>query len=137
LIIFALVNGFLILGSVGGQVVTFSNQGVVKTINVGVYWDVECLNVVNTVDWGTVEPGEDKIVDVFIRNEGNSDAVLRIQASNWFPSEFSQFATLSCSHQGQVIEVGRILKASFILSLNRTVQDITDFGFDILIEASG
>ena len=137
LIVFALVNTFLIAGITGTRLVIFQNTAIVKSINVGVYSDADCSSIVNAIDWGKIEPGEDKIVDVFIRNEGNSDVILQIRAVDWSPPEVSQYATLKCTHQGQIIEVGGTVKVSLILSLNSTVTEIANFSFDIMIEASG
>ena len=37
---------------------TLSSTGTVKAINVQVFWDSDCTQIINEIDWGLIEPGE-------------------------------------------------------------------------------
>src|SRR3990170_7137218 len=68
-----------------------SNQGSLKTVGVGVYWDSGLTNRVSSIDWGLLEPGSNVNKTVYARNEGNAAAVLSMTTSNWSPSNASTY----------------------------------------------
>jgi len=116
---------------------TISNVGSVKTIGVGVYWDENCTSGVSFIDWGMLEPGSSENVTVYVRNEGNSVAILSMETSNWNPSNASNYITLSWNYGGQSINIGGIVKVTFTLSVSASIEGITSFSFDILIVGTG
>ena len=48
--------------------------GVGKSIDL--YWDPSCMNIVQSIDWGTLVAGEIKNVTVYVRNEGAGNTIL-------------------------------------------------------------
>ena len=116
---------------------TISNVGEVQAVGVGVYWDQSCTNEVSSINWGIIEPGSSKNVTVYIRNEGNSVASLTMNASNWNPSNASDYIDLSWDYQGQDINVSDVLEVTFTLIISAEIQGITSFSFDIVIVGSG
>ncbi len=134
LIVLAIVNGFLIANTASTQFVVFRNTAIVKSIDIGVYWDVDCTSPVEAIDWGIIEPGENKTVDVYVRNEGNSELVLSIWAANWSSPEVEHYINFTSDYQGQPIGVDGAIRVALILSLSWDVRDITAFSFDVVIE---
>jgi hypothetical protein len=61
---------------------TIPNVGVVKAVGVGGYWDATSTNKVSSIDWGVLDPGSNKNVTVYIRNEGNSAVSLTMSRSS-------------------------------------------------------
>ena len=116
---------------------TISNVGEVQAIGVGIYWDQSCTTEVSSINWGIIEPGSSKNVTIYIRNEGNSVASLTMNASNWNPSNASDYIDLSWDYQGQVINVSEVLEVTFTLVISSEIQGITSFSFDIVIVGSG
>jgi len=114
-----------------------SNVGEVKAIGVGIYWDQTCTTEVSSINWGIIEPGSSKNVTVYIRNEGNSVASLTMNASNWNPSNASDYIDLSWNYEGQVINVNEVLEVTFTLTISTEIQGIISFSFDIVIIGSG
>lgn len=51
---------------------TVSNVGSITAIGVGIYWNQETTEQVSSIDRGTFEPGSNKSVTVYIKNEGDS-----------------------------------------------------------------
>lgn len=137
LVVLAMVNGFLIASITSTQFVVFRNTAIVKSINIGVYWDVDCLSPVEGVDWGIIEPGENKTVVVYVRNEGNSELFLSIWAANWSSPEVELYMSFTSDYQGQPVGVGDAIPVALILSMSRDVEDITAFSFDVVIETRG
>ncbi|MCW3986009.1 MAG: hypothetical protein NWE91_06345 [Candidatus Bathyarchaeota archaeon] len=137
LIVLAIVNGFLIANTASTQLVVFRNTAIVKSINIGVYRDVDCTSPVEAIDWGIIEPGENMTIDVYVRNEGNSELVLSIWAANWSSPEVEHYMNFTSDYQDQPIGVGDALPVALILSLSWDVRDITAFSFDVIIETRG
>jgi len=137
LIIMLLVNLILVASIASSQLRIFQNTAIVKSINIGVYNDVNCTSQLFGVDWGIIEPGQNKTVLAYIRNEGNWEATLSIWAANWSSSEAEQHMSFSTNYQGQLLEVGEVLPILLILSVASETQNVDSFGFDIVIEASG
>jgi len=119
------------------QNTTISNVGEVKGIGVGIYWDQSCTTEVSSINWGTIEPGSSKNVTVYIRNEGNSVVNLTMYASNWNPSNASDYIDLSWDYGGQSIDVSEVLEVTFTLVISTEIQGITSFSFDIVVIGSG
>ena len=116
---------------------TIPNVGVVKAVGVGVYWDAALTNKVSSIDWGVLDPGSNKNVTVYIRNEGNSAVSLTMNTANWNPSTASNYMTLTWNYGGQSINVGAVIQVKLTLSVSASVAGITNFSFDINIVASG
>ena len=159
LLIFVVVNALLIVGTTSVRIVNFGNIATIKAINVGVYWDANCTLPVTEspgispggevplgsseppgIDWGLIEPGERKSVDVYVRNEGNSEVVLDITAVDWTPENAVNYIGLTSDYQGQLLGVtseDSTLKVSLILVVSPYIQNVTVFSFQIVIEAIG
>jgi hypothetical protein len=116
---------------------TISSGGAVKAIGVMVYSDVNVTNRLTSIDWGVVEPGEDKNVICYIRNEGNFAVTLSLLTENWSPSNASQYITLSWNYDGHSIGLGEIVEVTINLDVSDSVSGITDFSFDLVIVGSG
>jgi len=143
IILVAIVVGsflFIISASILAQVLyttTFSTYGNVITAGVGVYWDDECTNPVDSINWASVEPGGVKDRACYIRNEGNSAKVLSFETSNWNPSSAQNYMTLSWNYGGQFINPNDVVKVRFTLSVSNSITGITRYSFDITVIGSG
>jgi len=116
---------------------TISNAGSVKAIGLGVYWDQACTNSVPSIAWGVLEPGQNKSVTIYIKNEGNAAATLVLTTSNWNPTTTSDCMTVSWDYSGQTLSVSEVINVTLTLSVSATVEGITSFSFDITITATG
>ena len=114
-----------------------SSQGSIKTIGVGVYSDSGCTNKLSSIDWGTLEPGANKNVTTYIRNEGTSTMTLSLSTSNWNPTSASQYITLSWDYGGKSLAVNEVLKVIFTLKISASTTGITSYSFDITITGTG
>ena len=133
--IFVLLNG-TVMGTLLGRV-TLPNVGSVKAIGVGVYWDSSCSNQVTSINWGTVQPGSTKNMNVYIKNEGNAPETLSLETQNWSPAIASTYISLTWDYNGQVINVGGVIQVKLTLSVLNAIEGVTNFSFDIVITGSG
>lgn len=113
------------------------SDGTVKTIGVSAYSDAGCTNTLTSIDWGVLEPGENKNETCYVRNEGNSAVNLSLLTENWIPSNASDYIGLSWNYDGQSIDPGEAVEVTFTLVVSDSVSGITDFSFDIVIVGSG
>jgi hypothetical protein len=116
---------------------TVPGAGRVKGIGVGIYWNSACTNQTSSIDWGLIEPGSNKTVIVYVRNEGNSVATLSQSTQNWNPSTASSYMTLSWNYTGQTLYVNQTFQTGLTLVVSPTVSGIANFSFDITITATG
>jgi len=114
-----------------------SNVGRIKTIGVGVYKDVECLEALTSIDWGVLEPSETKTYSCFVRNEANVPIILNMTCENWNPVNASSFIFLGWDYAGDMLEVNEVLNVVFRLNISGDISGIYSFSFDILIMGIG
>jgi hypothetical protein len=129
-----------ILGTVSSALQTsrtISNMGLVRGIGVGIYWDSACTNQTSSVNWGLLDPGSNKTVTIYVRNEGNVAATLSKTAQNWNPSSASTYITLNWNYAGQTLAVYQVLQVNLSLTVSPTISGITNFTFDITVTATG
>jgi hypothetical protein len=112
-------------------------RGAVKAVGVGVFWDVNCTNVVTEIDWGLVEPGSHVNATIYLKNEGNAPITLSLDTENWNPSNASDYITLSWSYAGQTMNPGTVININLILMVSSNITGITNFSFDIIITGFG
>jgi hypothetical protein len=84
-----------------------------------------------------LDPGSNKTVTVYVRNEGNSAATLSRATQNWNPSTASSYMTLTWNYAGQTLSVNQVLQIRLTLAVSSAVSGITSFSFDIVITATG
>ena len=116
---------------------TISSTGSVKGIGVGIYWDSACTNRVSSITWGVIDPGSNKTMTVYVRNEGNSVVTLSRTAQNWNPATSPTYMTLNWNYAGQTLSINQVLQIRFTLVVSPTISGITNFAFDILVTATG
>ena len=134
--VFVLAAGDMVMSALLERL-TLPGAGTVKAIGVGVYWDSDCTNQVTTIDFGLIEPGSTKNVAVFIRNEESSPAMLSLETENWNPSNATDYMSLTWDDAGEVIDVDEVVQVTLSLSVSDTIEEITNFSFDIVIIGSG
>ena len=115
---------------------TLSSTGTIETIGVGVYTDFQCNTPLSSIPWGTLEPGESQSVICYIKNEGTSPSTLSMYTSNWSPSSAENYLTLSWNYNGQSINLGDSVQVTFTLTVDASIEGITNFSFDITIVGS-
>ena len=114
-----------------------SSSGIVKAVNVEVYWDQGGTQIVDYIDWGFAEPGDTVSKTVFVKNSGNAPLTLGLSYSDWVPIEAGDFITLAWDQEGTTINAGDVQQAVLTLSISDDINGITDFSFNIVIEGNG
>ena len=128
--------GGIVLGQLTSSA-TVSNTGTVKSVGVGIYSDIDCLNSVNSIDWGVIEPGEQIVKSIYIRNDGNADVQLYLTVENWVPATAANYVTLTWDCEGQTLTPNQVKHANLTLSISSSAESITGFAFDMVISGMG
>ena len=136
LLALALIGSFGVYGLLTSSR-NISSSGTVKAINVEVYWDQGCTQIVENVDWGYAEPGDAVSRTIYIKNSGNVPLTLGLSYSDWIPVEAGDFITLEWDQEGSTINAGDIQQAALTLTISDVITGVTDFSFNIVIEGSG
>jgi cytochrome c oxidase assembly protein Cox11 len=111
--------------------------GTIKTVGVGAYWDRNCTQKATVLDWGVLEPGQNKSVIIYVRNESTVHISLSLSTGNWTPSNASTFMALTWSFTGQFVKQGDVAKVTLFLMVSKQIKGVGAFGFDIVIAGSG
>jgi hypothetical protein len=132
----ALVGGLAVSGILSASR-TIESSGTIKAINVQVYWDSECTQVVSEVDWGFCDPDSIVTKTVYVKNTGNTPMTLSMSYSGWDPAEAGDYMSLSWDKEGEQITADEVVTAVLSLSISETITGITEFSFNIVIEGTG
>jgi len=116
---------------------TISSTGSIKSINVEVYWDYECTQVIDEIDWGQAMPGEDIVKTVYVKNSGNSPITLSLSYSAWSPVEAGNYLSLAWNREGSIVNAGSVRSAVLTLSVDNSISGISGYSFNIVIQGSG
>ena len=124
----------VILGAITGMFDTSKTvHANVMGIGAEIYWDQDCTNRTLQFDFGSIEPGSNKTLALYIRNEGDSAAHLSIVASDWAPPVASSYMSLNWNYSGQILSVGQVIPLELTLAVSPNITGITDFSFDTTI----
>ncbi len=103
--------------------------------SIDVYSDAQCMSIVGSIDWGTLSPGENKNVIVYVRNEGEASVVLSVNCYNWTPTQASNYMKISSDYAGTPLQPGQVLPLTLTLAVNQSISQITDFGVSVDISS--
>jgi predicted membrane channel-forming protein YqfA (hemolysin III family) len=112
---------------------TFSNTGTVNAIGVGVYSDAACTNVLSSVSWGTMNPGDTPTQTIYVLNNGTIPVTLTMTYGSWSPSSAGSYITLTWNQQNTQLAVGAVATAVLTLNVSSATSGVTSFNFDITI----
>jgi archaellum component FlaG (FlaF/FlaG flagellin family) len=107
--------------------------GRVVTINIGVYWEFECVKEVSSIDWQTLEPGGERIVSVYVKNTGDVPMTLELDTDNWGPQGAKSYIGLYWDYSGVTLQPGDVVQVRMTLMVSENIQGVSNFTFDILI----
>jgi len=113
------------------------SSAAVKAVGVGIYKDVNFTVSVTQIDWGIVEPGQNKNFSAYIVNRSNVPITLSMTTENWNPANASNFIALTWNYDGTKIAVDGYVFVTFVLSVDQAVSGIDAFNFTIVVTGSG
>lgn len=136
LIPFAILSSFTIPSSVGGLLSVsrdIENMAAMVTVDLEVYWDITATMRCERIDWGTLNPGEEKTITVFVKNTGGDAITGSFEVSGWDPPETGAYITLTWDFAATPLQPGRIRETHFTLTVSPDITGITNFYFTITV----
>lgn len=113
------------------------SRGRIKAVGVGVYSDLECTQAVRDIDWGIVEPGGNRTVQVYIKNTSNVPVNMTLETLDWIPAAAEGYMTLSWNYDGHELQLLEVVIINLVLQVSPDITGIDDFSFDIIIIGYG
>ena len=139
LAIIAVTGLFLTLTTAGLLSVnqSVSSTGTVSTVNVGVYLDSACTQLLTSIDWGSVAPGGSSARTVYVKNTGTTQISLSMTKSNWNPVSANGPITVTWNREGTALTVNQVTTATLTVGVSSGISGITTFSVDIVITGTG
>lgn len=134
----ALAVGVFLFSSEGFRSISVPNVSAVSVVGspVGVYWDQAATNSCVSILWGTLMPGQNETVVLYVRNEANESLYYLLTTSHWNSVNASRYIDLRWDYNGSSMSPGSVLQVSLTLSVWSWISGVTDFSFDVVIVAS-
>lgn len=110
-----------------------ANDEVTESSGIEIYWDAKGTNPVYSIEWGSLEPGTDKEVTLYVKNKGKTPVTLSYFVSNWDSPELDNYLHLTWDYTEQVISFKEVLQVVFTLHASEKAEVVENFSFDITI----
>ena len=111
------------------------SSGRIKAINVQVYSDSTCTNIIDEFDWGILEPGDSVSKKIYLKHNSKFDLTLSVYDSGWNPVEAGSYLMLSCDKNGMILGPKKVEGAVLTLTVSNEISGINNFSFNIVMEA--
>ena len=112
------------------------SRGKIKAVNVEVFWDRRCRprDKVNEIDWGGLKPSDSISKKIYIKHNSESNLILSVSSSDWYPVEAGNYLTLTCDKEGVIMGNQEVVEATLILTVSNEISGITNFSLNIVIQ---
>lgn len=130
---------FLVSASIVIVVISANLSATVKMASVNaenrgtLFVSADLLLSSSSLDWGTLEPSDNKTEVVYLQNIGNVPLTLYLSAVNWSSVEAQNALSLTWNYSGAVVKPQETLPLALTLSVSENPVDVVDFSFDIVI----
>ena len=114
--------------------VTISTHGIIISREFNFYSDSACASKVSSIDWGTLEPGQQVNRTLYMKSSLASDVSASLAVRNFEPAVGSSYLVLAWDYLGAPIASGQVLLVTFTLRVASTVTGISLFSFDIEVQ---
>ena len=113
-----------------------TSSGNIAAINVGIYSDIACSQMLESIDWGDIAPGEEVNKIIYLKNTGSKDITLSMTTNNWNPTNAMGPITLTWDHEGKGLTPGELTTATLKLTVREDITGIANFSVSISIIGS-
>ncbi len=118
--------------------------GTIKTLGAEAYWDKNLTNQTKEIKWSTIWPGSSQNISLFIRSTSNAETTLILNATNWNPTNLSDYLNLVWDYNGTTVRPEETIEVTLTLSASSSYEfitylitnDVRQFSFDITISTS-
>jgi hypothetical protein len=119
-----------------GSFKSFVRADYVKGTGVGICWDQTCINTTLAFEFGQINPGSNKTLTIYIKNECSFPVILTLETSNWNPLASADYISLDWNYSGQALNVNEVIPIEITLTVNASIYGISEFSFNTNIQTS-
>ena len=111
-----------------------SSGTVITSANLGVYSNSQCTTPLDSINWGTLTPGENTTKTIYVKNTGDGlSLTLSMAASNWTPAGVNGPITLSWNKENVRLQPGESVAATLTLNVSADIVDVSGYNVQITI----
>jgi uncharacterized membrane protein len=111
-----------------------SSGTVITSANLGVYSNSKCTTPLNSIDWGTLTPGESTSKTIYVKNTGDGlSLTLNMATSNWTPTGVNGQINLSWDKENVRLQPGESVAAILTLTVSANIVDVSGYNVQITI----
>lgn len=101
------------------------------------FWDFNCTEETDFINWGNVTEGSQYSVTLFAKNIKNTPVTLTMRTENWIPVNASTYLSVDWNYLGEILQPEAAAPTSivFYLQVAEDAGGIEDFSFDLVIDA--
>ncbi|MGD0451432.1 MAG: hypothetical protein ABSA79_10320 [Candidatus Bathyarchaeia archaeon] len=107
----------------------------IQTVGVSIYSDAGLTTAMSAVTWGTITPGSQTTVTIYIKNTGNTAETLSMTTSNYTPSNANTYLTCTWVPTVTTLAAGASTSATLTLAASSSAT-AGSFNFSITITGS-
>jgi len=111
----------------------FAHTDSIAGQGVGIFWDQSGTNKTLTINWANIQPGSNRTITLYVKNEDNSAIYLGMTTQNWAPSNALDYMNLTWNYNNQVLTANQMLPIELTLSVSQNITNITQFSFSTTI----
>ncbi len=112
-----------------------TGSGANSTIDLRFFSDSGCVNRLNSITWGSLEPGSVKQCLIYIKNFGSSNVTTISSISNWDSASSEKYLSLTWDGADTVISPGSVAATTLKLTVSPKIQDVGAFSVDVVLAA--
>ena len=129
--------GVLIISLVATNFLTVYQDGLVSlqshgsvNVSMGLTVDVE------TLDWGSLDPGANTTRIVQVTSMVDNQQVLSLATSEWNPANATDYLTLTWNYTGESLQAQKTIPIELTLQVSPLTEGITEFSFNVTITST-
>jgi hypothetical protein len=112
---------------------TIGTTGVVSSASLGIYSNSQCTTALSSIDWGSLSPGGNKNVTIYVKNTGSVALTLTLSTSNWTPTNAPTYLTLTWNYAGATINSNAVATIILTLRASSGISGISSYQFQVTI----
>ncbi len=112
------------------------SSGNIAAQDLTIYADSNCSQVLESLNWGTIMPGDNVTKEIKIKNTGDTPVVLNMTTTGWKPKNVDRQITVSWDKEGKVLNPHQMVKATLRLTVAENATAVSNFTVSIEIKTS-
>lgn len=105
-------------------------------VEIDIYNDLECTQIMSDISWGEIEAGETSTATIYVKNSGETGVTLSLDSENWSPSNAEDYMDLDWDYDNTNLQIGEVRGITLTLDVDADCPAMSGFVFDVVIIGS-